>query len=311
MSASTLARFINPKTGPIISIVSTPYPGFFSRRFWQSAARLHPDCGACGMKTKIFVPCGGGWSRDKEVSQCKAVSEAIERWAFRYYCRGEKGNAGLDIDPTSNGFAALPAFLGEDRLITGAFCEAVERWALGRMWDHGDIGLMETESLESPATELFECSKGKLHCFMTKFLAAKPGQVCREEVTFCLCIFETSEGGAIPGSACGTDRSSVFERAAAEAFVNLSAFNSMRKKKIGVFEDILEKRLHFFGSRPDGYKEVSGKLNRSGGTASCEVPEVIFSKRLSGPWEPEVLVHRVLVDNARLVTFGGADRFVL
>lgn len=306
-----MTRFVDPEKGPVVSLKSSPYPGLFNRRFWHSTARLHPDCGSPGMKTKVFEHCTGGWSRDKETSQCKAVAEAIERWAYRRYYSSKKEAAGLDVDPTSNGFAALPAVLGAERLIVGAYCESLERWALGRMWDCGDIPLLEVSLWGHAVTELFRERGEKLHCFGAKFRVSPPDQISQREVFFNICIIETGSGGAVPGSACGEEAGSVIERAATEAFINLTAFKTMSRKKISSFEDVLESRLHFFGSRPNGYKDVMSRICSAGNAEKCKVPDVIFSKRLSGPWEPEVLVHRVLLGDSKPVTYGGEDRFVI
>ena len=56
---------------------------------------------------------------------------------------------------------------------------------------------------------------------------------------------------------------------------------------------------------------VMSKIRKSNAGAQHKTPEIIFSKCLDGPWNPEVLVHRVLVKDSKPVTSGGIDRFVI
>lgn len=179
------------------------------------------------------------------------------------------------------------------------------------MWDCGDIPLLEIAPEGHAVTELFRERAERLHCFGAKFRVSPPDQIHQREVFFNICIIETGSGGAVPGSACGEDAGSVIERAATEAYVNLTAFKIMNRKKISSFEDMLESRLHFFGSRPNGYRDVMSRICRAGNAGKCKLPNIIFSKRLTGPWEPEVLVHRVLLGDSKPVTYGGEDRFVI
>lgn len=310
MSASILLKFVNPKAGPIISISSTPYPNFWRRGLWHSTAQLHPDWNP-GSPAKIFGACGGGWSPDKEQSQCKAVTEAIERWAYRYYSRFSPDTAGFDMDPTSNGFAALPHLLGKDRLIMNAYCEALERWALNRICDRSGLKLYDCLVEDNNPMKLFAGLKGRLHCLGANLLTRSSGQLQPREVVFYLCIFETMTGGAIPGSACGEHALSTMGRALSETFINVMAFNRMKKRKLTAFEDILEQRLYHFGNSMEGYAAVMRMIKKSNSDARHRTPEIIFSKGLDGPWNPEVLVHRVLVKDSKPVTTGGIDRFLI
>ncbi|MEK7722580.1 MAG: YcaO-like family protein [Elusimicrobiota bacterium] len=311
MPASSLLRFVNPEIGPVVSITSTPYPDLLSRWIWQSTAQLHPDCGLSGAQLKVFEACGGGWSKDKEQSQCKAVTEALERWAYRHYYHFFQKTAALDIDPTSNGFAALPYSLGETEVIINAYCEALERWILNRIWDHGDLELYKIPAEENSIAKLFAGFKGKLHCLGMKLQAYNFDQIPPLETFFNLCVFETETGGVIPGSACGKDSQAAMERALLETFINVTAFDLMKKRNLTAFDDILEQRLYHFGNSNQGYPGVEKRILRSDARPFSGTPKVIFSKRLAGLWEPEVLVHRVLVDGSMPVTEGGMERFVI
>lgn len=311
MSASILLKFVNPNTGPIVSISSTPYPNLLRRWMWQSTARLHSDCGLSDSQLKVFGVCGGGWSKDKEQSQCKAITEALERWAYRHHYRFSQKAAALDIDPTSNGFAALPSSFDETQVVINAYSEAMERWILNRIWDQGDLELHNIAVEENKVTRLFGGFKGKLHCLGLKFQERSFNQIPPMETFFRLFIFKTETGGAIPGSACGNNLQSVTERALLETFINVTAFGLMKKRNLSVFDNILEQRLYHFASSDQGYFAVEKRILKPGARPLSETPAIIFSKRLTGPWEPGVLVHRVVVEGSMPFTAGGIERFVI
>lgn len=313
MSESTLLlRFINPRTGPVISITSAPYPSFLRRWLWYSTARLHPQWEEQPAPFRILRPCGGGWSSDKEESQRKAVAEAIERWAFRYYSKVSPTDAGLNVNPTTDGFAALPAPLGEQRLVTNAYCEALERWLLNRMWDHGDIIFSCIQPENQLLLKLFAPFQGQLHCFQSILSTNQSELPIPEKVTFCLCVFETAPGGAIPGSACGVSPQATLERAILEAYIHVRTFMRMRNHSLEYFENILEKRLYYYGSHIRGYDMVKDRIKQAPASAPVQTPKIVFSKRLEGPWNPEVLIHRVMLPSDSKPANGDAlERFLI
>lgn len=90
-----LIKFIDPKNGPVVSITTVPYPSFWRRCLWHSTAKLNPVFNLQDRAAKIFDTCsGGGWSSNKEQSQCKAITEAIERWSYNYYSEVDPHKAG-------------------------------------------------------------------------------------------------------------------------------------------------------------------------------------------------------------------------
>lgn len=290
-----LLRFIDPDTGPVISLISSPHPSFWRRWLWYSTARLHPQWEAQSQPFKVMRPCGAGWSSDKEESQSKAVTEAVERWAFRYCTKHSPVEAGLDMNPTTDGFAALPAPLGEERLFIHAYCEALERWTLNRMWDRGDIVFRRVRPNNNRVLRLFARFPGKLHCFEAAVVLDRAIPGLPMQLVFLLCVFETPSGGAIPGSACGGDPQAVLDHAMLEAYVHIGAFARMKGRPIESFENMIEKRLCFFGNGTRGYAMVKEHIKETTSPMPIKPPDIEFSRRLGGPWNPEVLVHRVLI----------------
>ena len=309
MSAIRLLRFLNKERGPVTAITSVPYPSLWSARLWHSTATLHhsyvlPDSG------RVLVSAGSGWSPDREESQAKAVTEAVERWAYSLYQKN-MCDAALDKDNTTTGFAALPEEAPAARLILSAYSEAVERWLISSIWDAADIPLTETEADPGVFRKLFKKLDGRLHCFRTRLKALGVPVPVGETLEFCLYIFETAQGGVVPGSACGGNWDIVSQRALTEVFTHATAFRRLEKQPSAAISNILERRLLRFGADPGGFVKVIERFRRGSGKIMPETPPVIFSRQLPGPWNPEISIHRVVLKDSPPFVSGGEDRFVI
>jgi hypothetical protein len=309
--AGSLRRFVDPDEGPITAITSAPYPSFWRRQLWHSVAPLHERWVPKDEKLQVMKYAGGGWSRDREESQCTAVTEAVERWALRHYTLNSPADAGLDIDPTSNGFAALPASMGEDRVVSSAYCEALERWALARLWDQGDFPARAVSPEDSVAAALLPASHGECRFFTTILKPAAPNLAGADRLTFVLCLVKTTFGGVLPGSACGADPQRTLERAACEARVHVNVFKRLHELNGAQIPNQIERRLRHFAEHPSGFDMVARRLNVLNTPPAIEAPAPIFNRRLSGDWEPEILVHRVMVEQAMHLQEGGLERFLI
>jgi hypothetical protein len=309
--AESLRRFVDPTDGPVTSIQSAPYPSFWRRKIWHSGAPLHERWIPKERKLQVLQYAGGGWSRDREESQCKAVTEAIERWALRFYSLNAPNEAALHLDPTSNGFAALPASLGEARLISGAYCEAVERWTLARLWDQGGFPTREVALDDSTLAALLPKSLGESRCFETTLKSATPKLSGGDRLYFVLCLVKTAEGGVLPGSACGLHPNEVLERAVCEARIHINAFKRLSSKNGIQLANLTEQRLRHFAENPAGFDTIIRRLMISDTPPSMTAPPAAFSRRLHGEWDPEVSVHRVMVEQPLHLQEGGLDRFLI
>lgn len=307
--AESLVRFLDPATGPATTLESAPYPSYWRRLIWHSTARLHSNLDSAEAKLKILDFASGGWSRDREESQCKAIVEAVERWAAHHYLRVAPATAALDSDPSSTGFAAMPAQLGEDRLICAAYCEALERWALSRLWDRGEFPVEEIHPVDPILIAVLPESHETTCFFVADLRPAAPELTGERRVSFALCLIRTNEGGVLPGAACALDRAAAVEHAACEARIHLNAFRKI-DRDISL-SDIIERRIRYFGQRPDGFDTVLRRLSISPNPPPVLAPAPAFNRRLPGPWEPEVLVRRVIVGQSRPFAEGGEDRFLI
>src|SRR5690349_25161424 len=122
-----LLRYLSPEHGPVTRLESSVQPTPSSPLVWYSLAKLHPAI------RSGFEVAGAGWSTSKEISQCKAIVEAVERWAF-FSLVGDR-TTGFEWDTTSTGFAACPATMGEMFALRAGCLEALERWIMGRLAD--------------------------------------------------------------------------------------------------------------------------------------------------------------------------------
>jgi len=311
MSASKLMRFLDPHKGPVVSLVSAPYPSFWTRALWHSSAILHPSIqSSLTTDTTVLKSCGSGWSSDKHESQSKAITEAVERWALSTYSQWPP-KAALDIDPTSTGFSALPCTFTRDESRTISYCEALERWVLNSIWDNADIPLERAPFSDKVLLGLFRKLQGKVHLYRTEFADTKLDPQSTFRTNFYLCLFETSAGGVVPGSACGVDATATARRAILEAFTHARAYFRLKKLPAGEIANILEKRLLHFGDLEHGFAEISKRLSAGTAAAGKNTPDIIFSGELAGPWNPEIFVYRIVLRGSPAFLSGGIERFVI
>lgn len=89
----------------------------YLRPSWLSTSSLYKDCD------------GTGTSQFKNVAVYKAISEALERYAFYVTIDNNEAEYAFDKNPTTTGLAAYPS-LGSKMARRNAHFEAAERWAI-------------------------------------------------------------------------------------------------------------------------------------------------------------------------------------
>ncbi len=101
----------------------------------QANAWLRPELTRKRQGVLFSSADGSGTHAVPAVARHKAVSEAMERWAFRATVRSEQAvEYGFDLDPTSNGMAAFPGLLPRHAR-RAAVLEAVERHCVFAWWE--------------------------------------------------------------------------------------------------------------------------------------------------------------------------------
>jgi hypothetical protein len=120
--------------GPVARIESGTFP-VRGRRVFQANASLTD--GLVRKRTPgLYGKADGTGTHPVASIAChKAVSEALERWAFYATVRSDRAaDYGFDIDPSSNGMSAYPGLLRRQAR-RSAVLEAVERFCLIGWWE--------------------------------------------------------------------------------------------------------------------------------------------------------------------------------
>ena len=105
------------------------------RRVIQANARLIPGLTRRRELSIYSNADGTGTHRVASIARHKAISEAMERWAFHAVVNSERAaEFGFDLDPSSNGMSAFPGLLRRQAR-RAAVLEAIERYCLIAWWD--------------------------------------------------------------------------------------------------------------------------------------------------------------------------------
>lgn len=81
---------------------------------------------------------GSGTAPFRGEAVYRAISEALERWAWRESLAEQRCQLRFDLDASTNGFAAFPGLLRPSPRMA-AYFEAAERWSIGAWWE-GKVG---------------------------------------------------------------------------------------------------------------------------------------------------------------------------
>lgn len=315
-----LFRFLNREMGPIVKLQTQEWGKAISP-FFYSKAQLSPQISRSYRVNDLLGFGGGGWSRSRLESQEKAITEAIERWAFLFCMENSFDDVGLELDPTSNGFAALPAGLGEDRCFLHSACEAIERYILCSIWEQKNVQLKPLNwrtALSVGFRSVFTDFLDGLVLYEYSFLAHSEQKLFTQvgnnwgSIKFVLALRFQHGGGVVCGSACGIDSLALPERAALEAFNHQRVLNAFKANDLPPGATITDQRLLHFGRNRDAELRVKETIDLN--VSTNEVlprPEFTLVKKLQGPWLPEVMVTRVLVANSLPITEGDQWRFLI
>jgi hypothetical protein len=241
----------------------------------QVNAFLRPELAVGKMGHAVYGNADGtGSAVSPAVARHKAISEALERWAFLAVHRsGDAEKFGFNHDRSSNGMAAFPGLKFQAR--KAAKYEALERWALIGWW----AGHFNATTRIVPGYENFGA---------VRILHGQP-----EEVVI---LYRKSDSGLVSyGHAAGRTLGSAAGKAAVE--LARSEFVLARHRAKGALariSDFMERRaVHF--STDEGFSEFCGRLERSADKAP-PVWKTIFDGEIPGPWSQWATVWRHCVE---------------
>lgn len=265
---------INPDQGPIVRLsIRELSPAISSDRF-EALAYLHPSLQKNFSPTQheIYGSADGTGSDPRKSIAChKAISEALERWAFYdVLSRPEEHTAyGINIDPTSSGFAAWPGIIAKEAR-RRARLEAIERWAIRAWWS----GLISHEDFSFKTWQGLE--------LLTPFPKSST-----------VILFGAVAGYHVYGFASAATRILAAHRAETELTRNAHVLQTM-PPNLSTAAPIYERRLRFFANL-SGQNLFQERIRRSV-SIHAEYPKTIVDREIIGPWTKYAKVWRVLFE---------------
>lgn len=259
----------------MIRVQSSAFP-VFEKPTFQASAFLKPELAGDKSIHVIYGDADGvGSAPSRTVAKHKAISEALERWAFFDVNRsGEGAKYGFATDRTSNGMAAYPGLASQAR--SRAHLEALERFALIGWWDGQ-----------------FRCSQSQSPYPSVGLIRIHHGQSANEVVV----LYRQAPAGFFSyGYASGSTLAAAVGKAAIE-LVRCEYVISRHRARSGILavKDPMEMRcLHF--STPQGYAEFSERVNQIAPTKTSARWKTIFDGEIRGPWTQWATVWRHAVE---------------
>lgn len=233
---------------------------------------------------------GTGTDPVASVARYKAVSEALERWAFHATVKSERAREfAFDIDPSTCGMAAFPG-LRQRSARRKAVLEAVERYSLMAWWE----GLAEGRQFDTDWPGVSAVAIDSPLGGVTVVAYAR-----------------TEWGGYVYGHAAEESFSAACEHAVVELarheMLLRSRWLSLVAGQHSAPSCIFERRTLFFATE-EGHEVFQQRLSRRA-TRSMPVPEVLCDKHLPGPWEAFASVWRFTLRPTSEGYLRGGERY--
>lgn len=228
---------------------------------------------------------GTGFSKNIQTSNNKAISEALERWAYyqTFHTIHGQENYGYKIDPSTSGLAAFaePYPIHSRR---NALYEAVERISITEWW-------------------LGKLSSQRINCSFSQenltFIRIKP--ILKNIETIIIHKKNITTGLHIYGFASHRSVALAIDKAAIELRRNESLLNKhwlTSNKKNPDF--IYEKRLIYFAN--DGFNSFKERVNCSNKSNLTQASDykLKINTELIGPWSRYAKVWRCVFDGIQV-----------
>lgn len=223
---------------------------------------------------------GAGTHTDKSTAIYMAISEALERWAFRQIkTDGDYTQYGLNIDASTNGMAAYPGlFPRETRKY--AHAEAIERYCLQNWWEQAlDHQPLETEQTDLHGIEIE--NPWSEHSVVVMWKKVRD-----------------HDAYAYAFSSASTLEKAI-SKAEVELYRTASALHNYYKKHphadasyIPTLQSLFERRVLYF-SLPEGQQAFRNRLNQAPNKHPIR-PQTVFDNAIPGPWTPYAHIWRLV-----------------
>ena len=216
---------------------------------------------------------GSGTSQYRNVAVYKAISEALERWAFYEIADSTREKEFcFDLNPSTTGLAAYPGFTTAAAR-KNAMIEAIERWSLHQFWRGILPVLKHATSIQNLDHYEIISPFEKYHISLLSY---------RKDSQF---LYAFAADDSLAKS---------FEHALIELARNTRVMNKFEneKKSYHDFDEISDKRLFYF-STLEGHTLFQEKIISAPRVLLIE-PKLICDKELIGPWNKYTKVWRYL-----------------
>jgi len=275
--------------GPVAQIET----GEFSvrgRRTMLANARLVPGLTRPRALSLYSSADGTGTDPSPVIARHKAISEALERWAFHAMVKSERAaEFAFDIDPSTCGMSAFPGLLRRQARHK-AVLEAVERYSLMSWWEGSAAGrLFDTDWPGVSAVAIDGPFGG-----VTVIVYAK-----------------TDWGGYVYGHAAEENFSAACEHALTELSRHEMVMRGWWLGRVAgqktVPTNIFERRCLFFAT-DEGHALFQERVAQKA-VRPMQRPEVLCDDEIPGPWADYATVWRFAVRPPSDGYLRGGDRY--
>jgi hypothetical protein len=271
---------VNERTGPIARLETIRLPGADGRDKWNAYAFLSPavaDISALGGNSIYGDAAGTGTGKSRHEACHKAISEAMERWAWLVVTKDKSlaASVRLGLDASTSGFAAWPGPWARPAR-RRARLEALERWAVAAWWD----GLIGHTRVDHPTWTILRL--------------VMPGAAARSPVVIVL-AGQGPRGLCVYGFAADDTEAAAIRRASIELARNVRMLGRWLEGPGLEPTLLLERRLLFF-ARPEGaklFRERATHPMRDRASAVA-APALAVDTPVPGPWDRYCRVWRSL-----------------
>lgn len=258
--------------GPVEKIETGLFP-VRGRRVVLANATLKPGLTRKSPLAMFSDADGTGMDPVASVARHKAISEAMERWAFHAVVRSERAaEFGFDVDPSTSGMSAFPGLLRRQAR-RSAVLEAVERFSLMSWWD----GRIEGRVFDTDWPGVSAVAIDGPFGGVTVVVFAR-----------------TDWGGYVYGHAAEESFGGACERAIGELARHEWIMRARWLAEVGgernVPTNIFERRSLFFAS-DEGHELFQERLARKA-SGHQPRPEILCDSDIPGPWDEYATVWR-------------------
>ncbi len=253
-----------------------------------------------------------GFSDDPSIALLKALSERVERSAFR------KGFKNLVIScqtDRSDGFAAYPRFNenAAENARNSALSEAIERYVWATWWDNPEIGfdLKTINQIEDTFKISTHVKRIKDQCHFEEIFVITPEvKNYQNYKTIILLARLRMTGGFVSGGACGdiSDKKETLLRALDELYRHGLAIENIKKRNLTP-HSFYEERLVYFGFGK-GNISIRSRLESQSNTF-VTLPELKIDEQVPHTLDDLFYVHRCLFKDQPPFIGGKLERFCL